>query len=176
MYLRWILYFIPALIVEILCFLTSPIACLFVFKESRTDRVKRFSLTGTHTMDREYLKKPFWYLWQTHDNAADEYWYGLFTESSWFKFVREATQEDYDNSWGLRYLCRVLWCTRNIAYGWHYLLFSVGQDEGFKIEKEIPLGFGFVNHVNIGWKSHKLMPRKLYANRVFKLKKKEIND
>lgn len=167
--MRWLLYFIPALVVELLCWLTNPIACLFVYKELRTDVVKKFGKI-TVIMEREYLWGIF-NLWSTHDNAVDEYWYGVYTPKSMFKFVREALQDDYDNSAWLRYVCRVLWLSRNTAYGWHYLLFSLPVGEGFQIKKQIPLGFGYYNDVNIGWKAHKGKERLLYANRIIGLRK-----
>lgn len=169
--MRWILYFIPALVVELLCWLTNPIACFFVFVEPRVDTVKRLGKKVVR-LPREYLTG-VWSLWCTHDNACDEYWYGLYTDKSWFKFVREATQDDYDNSAWLRYVCRVLWLSRNTAYGWHYLLFSLPVGEGWQIKKQIPLGFGYYNDVNIGWKSHKGKPRLLYANRIIGIRKKQ---
>jgi len=56
----WLLYFIPALVVEIFCYLTNPIVALFVIRELRTDRVKREPFNnGTYTFDREYLIRTF---------------------------------------------------------------------------------------------------------------------
>jgi len=120
----WLLYFIPALVVEVMCYLLNPVVALFTTSELRTDRVKRSPWdNGTFTFDREYLIKPLrWF--QTHDNAVDEWWYGAFNLKSHFKFLREATQEDYDNSWWIRYCCRVMWMYRNNAYGFLYNLFS----------------------------------------------------
>lgn len=166
-FLRWCVYFIPALLIEGFCFLTNPIACLFVVKRQRTDIVKRH---GKHAMtfNREYLRGIF-YLWQTHDNAVDEGWWGLYE----IPFITNATQDDYDKSSIIRYWCRLWWLTRNTAYGWNYLLFSVPLDDGWQIKKDIPLAFGYYNSINIGWKTHKLMPRKLYANRIIGLRKKK---
>ena len=68
-YALWALYFIPALAVEIICWVTNPIACLFVRKEPRHDIVKRLGKQYA-TFDREYLWGIF-SLWATHDNAVD---------------------------------------------------------------------------------------------------------
>jgi len=164
-YLLWLIYFVPALAVELLCWLTNPIACLFVVKRERTDTVKRLDRRIV-TMQREYLWGVF-NLWSTHDNAVDEGWHGLYE----IPFLSSTTQSDYDNSALIRYWCRLWWLTRNTAYGWTYLLFSVNTENGWQIKKDIPLFFGYYNSVNIGWKSHKLMPRLLYANRIIGLRK-----
>jgi hypothetical protein len=182
-YPLWFVLFIPALLIEDFCWLTNPIACLFTRQDKRYDYVKRFKVHAL--LDRDYLRQPF-YLWQTHDNAVDEGWYGLYE----IPFLKDKTQSDYNSSWLIRYWCRLWWLSRNTAYGWHYVLFSKPKDlvpiavheygkEGFglwlcltrhehsfQFEAHIPLGFGKYNSINIGWKSHKQMPRRLYANRL----------
>jgi hypothetical protein len=187
----WLLMFIPALVVEIFCYLTNPVAALFTVRELRTDRVKRSPWdNGTYTLVREYLPKPIRW-WQTHDNACDEWWYGAFNTDSHFKFLREATQEDYDSSWWIRYCCRVMWMYRNNAYGFMYNLFSRPletahmqymhglEDNGkfwyllnvfpssFQLEVQIPIwGTNRYMSINMGWKNHKGFPRVMYANRI----------
>jgi hypothetical protein len=187
----WLLYFIPALVVEIFCYLTNPIVALFVIRELRTDRVKREPWNnGTFTFEREYLIKPLRYF-MTHDNALDEWWYGAFNLKSHFKFLREATQHDYDNSRWIRYCCRVMWMYRNNAYGFMYNWFSRPlepilyskeyhvEDSGqlwwklevykssFKLEAQIPIWkTNRYMTINMGWKIHKGFPRVMYANRV----------
>ena len=39
--IRWILYFTPALIVELAAWLLTPLVCLFVVRRYHTDKVKR---------------------------------------------------------------------------------------------------------------------------------------
>jgi hypothetical protein len=39
-------------------------------------------------MPREYIVKPL-YWFQTHDNAVDEWWYGVYNTTHWFSFARE---------------------------------------------------------------------------------------
>ena len=187
---RWLLLFIPALLIEALCWFTNPIACLFTRRDSRYDYVKRL---GIHVvLDRDYLRQPF-YLWQTHDNAVDEGWYGKYV----IPFLADTTQAEYDNSWLIRYWCRLWWLSRNTAYGFHYKWFSAPREDvlsvtehgiedvtfwyklqvfnrSFQLEAQIPLGFGRYNSSNIGWKSHKLMKRKLYANRLIGIRKYSI--
>ena len=192
MYSRWILYFIPNLIVEILSLALTPLVACFITKAERTDRVKRMD-NAQVMMWREYLIKPL-YWFQTHDNAVDEYWWGLFTESSAISWVRHATQEDYNNSRVLRWLCRVLWMWRNAAYGFGYNLFGAPVDEtvsikevgskssgywwkhvtrqsSFQIEAHLPVSGSAHINLNFGWKTHRGFPRAMYANRVFSIKR-----
>ena len=164
-YALWASYFIPALAVELFCWVTNPIACLFVRKEPRHDIVKRLGKQYA-TFDREYIWGIF-SLWATHDNAVDEGWWGLYD----IPFLANTTQADYDNSELVRYWCRLWWLSRNTAYGWHYLLFSLPLDDGWQYKAQKPLLFGYYNDINIGWKSHKSKPRKLYANRIIGLRK-----
>lgn len=121
-YLRWVLLFSPAFAVELFCYATNWIACIFTRWELRTDRVKILDNKQV-SMLREYPLK--WLnLYNTHDNAIDEWWYGAYNTDSHFKWLREATQDDYNNSWLLRYVCRLHWLYRNNAYGFLYAWFS----------------------------------------------------
>lgn len=194
-YILWLLYFIPALLIEWVCWLTIPIVACFVVKRPRTDVVKRKGKIIV-TMDREYL----WgilNLWNTHDNAADEGWYGMYQLKIWWLWWIDTsmwTQMDYDSSKFIRWYCRVWWLQRNTAYGWHYLLFSTPKEtilyyrttgiEGltywyrlevypssFKYEMQFRITRSRFFSMNIGWKEHKLMERKLYANRIIGFRK-----
>jgi hypothetical protein len=190
-FLWWVLYFVPALIVEIVCYLTAPIVALFVRTEMRWDVVKRLDKQAVN-MPRDYLV-PLFYLWQTHDNAVDEWWYGMYNTNHWFKFAQNWTQADYDKSRFIRYYCRVMWLWRNCAYGWHYYLFSRPKEtaiiayeygsekkgfwyllrlykESFQFECHIPLS-GRYYSINVGWKPHKQTSKLLYANRVIGFRK-----
>ena len=88
----WIAMLIPSILVEVFCYILTPVIALFTTTEERTDRVKRMGNVQV-TMPRTYLQK--WCRWfQTHDNAVDEYWYGVFTEDSpvrlWLREQRRA--------------------------------------------------------------------------------------
>jgi len=178
-YLRWVLLFIPALLVEILCYLTNWFVCLFVRHEIRTDRVKRLD-NQQITMLREYPIRLF-SLWGTHDNALDEFYWGKFGDEDW-------TTEEYRASWWKRYISRVKWLYRNNAYGWLYTYFSTPVEPlkwmrttgekgkgfwyllqvyeySFQLEAHIPTGKKYFS-VNIGWKAHKGFDKKMYANRL----------
>jgi hypothetical protein len=190
--LIWVLMFIPALFIELACYILAPVVALFVTRRPREDRVKRLG-NQVLTMDHDYIIKPL-YWFQTHDNAVDEWWYGVYNEDHWFKFAREATQEDYDNKAWFRWYCRVMWMWRNCAYGFHYNLFSrpleeftkvytKGEEEkgfwyllqvapkSFKLEVQIPISKKRYYSANVGWKSHKGFPKVLYANRIISFRK-----
>lgn len=196
----WVLYFIPALLVELFCYLLNPFVALFTTREDRTDRVKRPPYdNAVVTIPHDYLIKPLrWF--QTHDNAVDEWWYGYYNIDDWWEKSRNWTQEDYDNSWWIRYYCRVKWLYRNNAYGFLYNLFSRPYEEhaleivetgneddaesgkgswsrlekykdSFKFEMKRSFISGRYISINIGWKAHKGFPKLLYANRIFGARK-----
>jgi hypothetical protein len=178
-YLKWFGQFWLALIPELGCYATNWLACIFVRHEIRTDRVKRMGNKQV-TMMREYPIKLFT-LWNTHDNAIDEYWYGQYGDEDW-------TEEEYKSSWWKRYISRVRWLMRNNAYGWLYKYFSQPvepllkqytkgiEDKGFwynlevyknsfMLEAHLPTGKRYFS-VKIGWKAHKGFSRKMFANRL----------
>lgn len=174
-YLRWILYFPFVHAVSIFCKLTAPVACLFVTKRLRTDRIKIYG-NETLTFDREYLYGPF-ILWQSHDNACDEYFFGGYSHLSIFPFIRNCTRERYTSSWFIRYFYRLLWVYRNTGYGFSYWVFGVDttKQKWFQIKSEIPLFGAYFNSVNIGWKMHRSAPnpdRAMYAGRIIGIRKK----
>lgn len=178
--MRWALYFIPALIVELVAWVLTPLVCLFVVKRQHTDIVKRRGKT-TWTLKREFL--PNWLSYfATPDNAADEYFWGMYSDTP--------TEEQYLSSWWWRFYCRCMWHFRNTGYGFMYAWFSVpaesetvteyGQrDKAFwyrlrkrksswQLQYQLPLGKRYIDG-NIGWKSHGF-DRLMYANRVIGLR------
>lgn len=191
MYLLWVLLFIPNLLIYLACMILNPVVALFVTKAERTDRVKQLGNKQV-TMLREYLIRPL-YWFQTHDNAVDEYWWGCFYKDSLFPFIRNATQEQYDNSRFLRYVCRLFWLWRNCAYGFSYHLFGrvlddavsereVGNEDSgywcritrrrssFQYKAHIPVCPWVHLDLNFGWKAHRGFPRVMYAARIFSLR------
>ena len=165
-YLRWALLWLPVVFTTVvIARILSPFACLFVTHEVRTDVVKRQNKQVV-TMLREYL--PNWLTWfQTDDNAVDEYWYGMYPFSKYF------TQEQYDNSWLIRYFMRVCWLQRNSAYTFKRKFFCMAKDDpnAWQITKKIPIAFGYGFDINIGYKAHKGFDRLMYAGRIFSIKK-----
>jgi hypothetical protein len=191
--LIWLVYFIPAIAIELLCYLFAPLAACFVTRRDRYDVVKRLNKRSV-LMPRDYIISPL-YWFQTHDNAVDEWWYGMYNVDHWFKFAQIWTQADYDRSQFIRWYCRVMWLWRNCAYGFHYALFSRPKEpfcnvftagiEGngfwyelklyprsFQLECHVPLGARYLS-INVGWKAHKTTDKLLYANRVIGFRKYE---
>lgn len=118
----WLAFFVPALIIELLCYIAAPFVALFPTMSYETDVVKRVG-KATVSLWRDNLIKPLrWF--QTHDNNVDEWWYGMYNVDHWFAFARNWHQGDYDTKAWVRYYCRVMWLWRNCAYGFHYHLFS----------------------------------------------------
>ena len=186
-YLKWLVFFLPNLLIEIGAMILAPVVAMFITKAERTDRVKRLGNTQV-TLLRDYLIKPL-YWFQTHDNAVDEYWYGCFNEDSIVKYLREATQDQYDKSKVLRWACRVMWLWRNCAYGFSYNLFGVPLDEtlytkeygtedkglwyklikrksSFQFKCNIPTPWKWYYSINIGWKTHNGFQKAMYADRI----------
>lgn len=176
MHLIWLFIFPFNFGIYLLCMILNPLVALFVTKRG----------------GREYLVQPL-YWFQTHDNPADEYWHGGYFTDSFFPYVRNATQAQYDNSRFLRYVCRLFWLWRNCAYGFSYNLFGIplhyteevtehGMEASglwwcytdriisWQLKAHYPIGFGLHIDVNIGWKTHKGFPRAMYADRVFSLR------
>ena len=172
-YLLWIIYFPLQLAISLFCKVTAPIACLFVTKRLRTDRVKVYG-GEEMTFDREYLWGPF-ILWQTHDAACDEYYLGGYSHLSVFPFICNCTDIQYKRNSFIRYVYRVLWVWRNTAYGFAYWVFGRRvYDTHFQIKKDIPLFGGYFLSVNIGWKSNRSAPdinRLMYAGGLIRIRK-----
>lgn len=184
----FVVLFPVAIAIELACYLLAPAVALFVTTRPRQDRVKRLG-NQTLTLDRDYLITPLaWF--QTHDNAVDEFWYGLFNADSIFPWLRRATQADYERSRWLRYACRVLWLWRNCAYGFHYHLLGRPLDlpervieagvkesgglwyrltirqSSWQVRFQAPIAGSIYLDLNFGWKAHTGFPRCMYANRV----------
>ena len=149
-YLRYILYFIPHLLVTWLCWLTNPIACLF----PRRLPNGRDKLWGIFEF------------WSTFDNYVDEGYYG-----NYFGANTPMGHYDYDQSAWLRYRYRLFWLSRNTGYGWSYLLFSIPKGTGFQWKGQTRSVFGFYNDYNIGWKSHSGFDKDDYAGRILGIRK-----
>lgn len=191
-YIQWVITW-PASIALALgarIFFSWWVTC-FVVRTMKTDTVKRLGKI-TATIPRDNLIPLFWGF-NTHDNNTDEWWYGVYNTSS-FWFAKNWTQEQYDASKYIRWFCRVMWLWRNSAYGFNYAWFSKPKEEvikqyvygkediglwydfrtyknSFQLEAHIPLGFGYYNSINIGWKEHKGKDRKLFAGRILGIRK-----
>lgn len=143
----WLTSLPISILITIFCWITNPIACLFVTYENG-----RANLWG-------------WaYLWQTYDNNVDEYYFGNYGTD-------KPTLHVYNYSAWLRYKYRVLWLTRNTGYGFSYKFLSIPKGEGFQFKGHTKPLFGYYNDYNCGWKAHKGFDRLDYAARIIGLRK-----
>lgn len=188
----WLVFLIPSLLIELMCYILAPVIALFIRTEIIRDSVKRYDKKLV-LMKRNYLIKPLMWF-QTHDNAVDEWWYGMYNEDHWFEFARVATDNDYDSKAWFRWYCRVMWLWRNCGYGFLYNLLGRdlnGQEtmrehgiknqgfwwlltmrsNSFQLEVQVPLYGQRHISINVGWKTHKGFPRALYANRIIGFRK-----
>lgn len=172
MYLLWLLIFPFNFAIYLACMILNPVVALFV----------------TERNGREYLVK-YLYWFQTHDNPVDEYWYGDYFTDSFFPYVKNATQAQYDSSRFLRYVCRLFWLWRNCAYGFSYNLFGrkltgreiikemgdektglwwrhTDRNNSWQFKAHVPIGFKINIDMNIGWKTHRGFPIAMYADRL----------
>ena len=160
-YVLWALYFPLQLAVSIFCKVTAPVVSLFVTKEYDPEM----------GFDREWLIKPFRY-WQSFDHPLDHYFWAGYSKYSILPFIRNCTRETYLSNWFIRYLYRVLWIERNTAMGFTQNWFGRDPDQpNFQVKKQVPIGFGYVNDQNYGWKSHRGFTRLMYAGRVIGIRK-----
>ena len=149
-YLKYIIYFIPHLLVTELCWLTNPIACLFPVRQSNG----RDKLWGIFE------------LWSTFDNPVDEGYYG-----NYFGPATPMGHYAYDHSAWTRYVYRLKWLSRNTGYGWAYLLFATPRGTGFQWKGISKTYFGYHNDFNIGWRDHAGMDKLDYAGRIIGLRR-----
>lgn len=158
-YLVWELLLIPSFLIGLVGRLLAPIVCLFVVDVMRHDTVKRLGKQKV-TLKRHDL--PSWLSWfATFDNAVDEYWYGRYPLSVYF------TQEQYDNSRLLRWFMAVCWLQRNSMYGFLHSYVSIKPNSklAWHYKGNVPIGFGFQMHINVGWKSHEGSNVLMFAGR-----------
>lgn len=165
-YARWFVKFILMFVIShIIGRVLSPFACMFIKREPRLDTVKRLGKKKV-LIDRDSLV--WWLTWfDTDDNATDEYWYGGYDQKS------TKTQEYYDTHAIYRWYCRVMWLNRNSMYTFNRKFFGLPKDSklAWQYKAIKPLAFGYVNDINIGYKSHKGFDRLMLAGRIIGLRK-----
>lgn len=164
-YLYWALLWPLLFVVGWIFRIFAPVACMFIVRAPRTDTVKRLN-KQILTLQRDSLVQRLTWL-DTHDNATDEYWYGMYPLS--LKF----TQQQYDNSALLRWFFRVCWLWRNSAYTFNRKFFGIAKNSplAWQYKAQKPMFFGWHNDINIGWKSHKGFDGLMFAGRILGLRK-----
>jgi hypothetical protein len=138
---------------------------LFVERKQRFDTVKRLGKKKV-LLERDDLV--WWLSWfGTDDNDVSEYWYGMYGDTA------TKTQEYYDTHATYRWWCRVRWLNRNSMYTFNRKFFGLPKDSklAWQYKAIKPLPFGYVNDINIGYKSHKGFDTLMLAGRVIGLRK-----
>lgn len=193
--LRWILSYPITLFGAIFFRLFAPLVAIFVYRELRQDTVKRLNKQEV-LLNRDYIVD--WLSWfATFDNAADEWWYGMYNVDFSLARVRNWTQDDYDSCLFIRYFCRVAWLWRNSGYGFAQTVLGIEakdtllnerirgereynrwhsrRDTSKLIAWQVKGKFYFTSarylDINIGWKPHKGFSRLMYAGRILAFRK-----
>ena len=127
--IRYMIYLPLNLICMLICYITNPIVCLFANEVGELPKIFK--------------------LWQTWDGSIDDVYY--LTEDcpecvryDFYKHYKPYTEPVWGNHEKrcvelidpnftikeriLRYICRVLWLTRNCGYGFAYYIFGVTID------------------------------------------------
>lgn len=160
-YIYWAAILPFEIIIGMIGRLLAPIVCLFLIQKPRFDTVKRLGKQKVLIENRYDL--PDWLSWfATFDNDCSEYWYGVYPLSTYF------TQEQYDKSRLVRWFMAVCWLWRNSMYGFtrKYLSIKPTSPLAWTFKGNVPIGFGFQMHINIGWKAHKGYTDLMYAGRL----------
>lgn len=202
MYYRWICYYPLSFIATLICWAFGWLVVIPVRQELRTDTVKYYN-KQLLTLKRDYLLPCFkWFT--THDNAADEWFYGCYWRNTWW--ASWLTLEIYKQWWIIRYLCRVFWIYRNSAYGFSYYVLGFERDaeytesktitgiknggatwfektittnldgeQAFQIKGHYYITKNWYLDINIGWKSHDGFQDLMYAGRWVSFPRKYKN-
>jgi len=104
--LKWLVFILILWVGKAAAVLISPVAAMFVETDAQGKPQLQWRWVGTH------------------DAPADEWWRGGYYKKS--KIAPYLTQELYDNSVIIQWLCRVCWICRNPAYA---LAHSLGYDQ-----------------------------------------------
>jgi len=141
MLLRALFFYPISVIVILIVWVFAPLLCLFYTREWRRDRMKRVAFERgddpytLYDFPRQYLIKLFRWA-QTHDNAVDEHFYGMFDKED------ETTLHEWHNSWYKQYLSRIEWGRRNPAYGFRFSVLgaTVTDDQSYREHQHVLFG------------------------------------
>lgn len=133
----WFLYFLLSLVFMVICYVTNPIVVLFADEDGELPGVLKYWQTwdnSTFCSDSvEHAPKFLRYDWARHykeHKDADEYlrsvnrqrWYAICIDHNFTAWERVQ-----------RYLCGVLWLTRNCSYGFAFYLLGANVSPVLKI-------------------------------------------
>lgn len=137
--LKYFLYLPLNLICMAICYITNPFVCLFANNVGELPKIFKLWQTWDGSLDDEtYLTEdsPKWCRYDFYKHYKP---YQILLETNQYKRCVELIDDNFTiKEYILRYICRVLWLTRNCGYGFAYYLFGItinGKDMICKYSK-----------------------------------------
>ena len=136
------------------CYITNPVVCLFCSEEGELPRALRWWQTWDDSCNPRFyvVERAFSFLRYDYDRHYEEFWdttpelsrYGRTRCFARLKDPHFTLKERVQ-----RYLCRVLWLTRNCGYGFAFYLFSNHAYRASSVEHEFTRGDD--RYIRWGW-------------------------
>ena len=154
--LIWPIYFILNLLVMVLCYITNPIVCLFCNEEGELPHIFRMWQTWDDSCNPRFfvMEKVNKFLRYDYDKHYEEYEaetpdLAEVGRTRWFARVKDGNFTIKERI--QRYICRVLWLTRNCGYGFAFWCFgrTVDSKDLVYIKNEKDLRFYYDETENI---------------------------
>jgi hypothetical protein len=137
----WIPFFVASIIIMIICYITNPIVCLFCNEEGELPKIFSLWQTWDDSCNPRFfvLEKVPSFLRYDYDRHYEEYW-GTTPELEPFNRQR-CFARVLDPHFTLieriqRYICRVLWLTRNCSYGFSFFWFGNWANKSTSVEHQ----------------------------------------
>jgi len=122
--IRWLFYLPLSLLASVLCYITNPIVLLFCDEDGELPGPLHLWQTWDNSCNPSDIKEiaPAWLLydWDAHYREYKDTTQILraWNRDRWFT---ECNNKEWTMGERIkRYLCRLLWLTRNNAYGWGF--------------------------------------------------------
>ena len=198
--LIWLLYFVLSLVFMVVCYVTNPIVVLFANEDGELPGILHYWQTWDNAVycaeSVEHAPKFLQYDWNKHYKEyrdTDAYLKSV-NRSRWYCVCIDHNFSAWERI--QRYLCGVLWLTRNCSYGFAFYLLGLNVSPNltatasnntlfvrevygdglfgawmYKNTAPIFSAFGYAVHWNnlLGWKidtDAKLDTRAMIANRI----------
>lgn len=134
MYLRWLIYALVSNVINIICYITNPIVVLFCDEEGELHGFLEYWQTWDDSCDAEYYMKECVPRFLDYDYSSKYECVSGTTEklnkigrTRLFSKLRPDATFTFKEK-VQRYFCRVLWLTRNCAYGFNFWIFGACID------------------------------------------------
>ena len=135
----WLIYFVLSMVFSVLCYLTNPIVLLFCDEDGELPSVLHYWQPWDNSCDASDIKHiaPSWMLydWDKHYIEfidTDEYLHSV-NRTRWYTQCIDYNFTHMERI--KRYFCRLLWLTRNNAYGWCFYVLGLNVAPTLKISK-----------------------------------------